>query len=389
MPSRIMIVAGEASGDLHGANMVRALKDLAPDLSFCGMGGAEMAGQGVEILYDASRTAVVGIFEVIAHLADIRAAMRTLEERLRQDRPDLLVLIDFPDFNLILAGKAKKLGIPVFYYISPQVWAWRSGRVRKIRRRVDRMAVILPFEEEFYRRHGMTVDFVGHPLMDSVRTSGSRNELLARHGIEAETTIIGLLPGSRHKEIATLLPVFLDAARLLAREIPRPVFLLPLAPTLARADLERHGLTDSPLDVRVVSENRYNLMAACRGVMTASGTATLELAILGVPMVVCYRMSPLTYFLGKRLIQVKFASLVNLVAGRPAVPELLQDKATPEAIARELGEMLRNPERHAAICRDLSAVRVKLGGAGASGRTARKILELIGNGGAPDQAGTP
>jgi lipid-A-disaccharide synthase len=380
MPNRIMIVAGEASGDLHGANLVRALREQAPELSFCGMGGTEMAGQGVEILYDAAKMAVVGLFEVLAHLRDIRTAMNTLEERLRRERPDLLVLIDYPDFNLILAGKAKKLGIPVFYYISPQVWAWRSGRVRKIGKRVDRMAVILPFEEEFYGRYGMRVDFVGHPLMDSVKTSASRHEVLARHGIGAEATVIGVLPGSRRKEIATLLPVFLEAARLLASEVPQPVFLLPLAPTLSRADLERHGLAKSPLDLRVISEDRYELMAACQGAMTASGTATLELAILGVPMVVCYRMSPLTHFLGKRLIKVEFASLVNLVAGRSVVPELLQDKLTPEALSSEMREMIQ-PERHAAMCGDLAAVRDKLGEAGASGRTAGKVLELIRQGG--------
>jgi lipid-A-disaccharide synthase len=377
MPSRIMIVAGEASGDLHGANLVRALKEQALDLTFCGMGGSALAGQDVEILYDSAKMAVVGLSEVLAHLRDIRAAMKTLVKRLRQQRPDLLILIDYPDFNLILAGKAKKLGIPVFYYISPQIWAWRRSRVRKIRKRVDRMAVILPFEEEFYGRYDMAVDFVGHPLLDSVRSSKSRDEFLAQYGIDREATVIGLLPGSRRNEIATLLPIFLEAARLVAEEIPKPVFLLPLAPGLSETELARHGLAESPLDVRIISENRYELMAACRVAMIASGTATLELAILGVPMVVCYRISPLTYFLGRRLIKVPFVSLVNLVAGRQVVPELLQDEATPETISKELRRMLCEPARLAGIRQDLSEVRERLGKAGASGRAARAALELI------------
>jgi lipid-A-disaccharide synthase len=377
MPQQIMIVAGEASGDLHGANLVRALRRHLPDLAVSGMGGSEMKKQGVEILYDAAKMGVVGLSEVLTHLRDILRAMATLEERLRTAPPDLLILIDYPDFNIILAGKAKKLGIPILYYISPQVWAWRSGRIRKIRARMDRVAVILPFEEEFYRRHGMRVDFVGHPLMDWVGVSETREKFLRRHGIDPDATVIGLLPGSRRKEICSLLPVFLEAARLLAREVEKPVFLLPLAPTLSRAELERHGLADCPLDVRVISENRYDLMASCRAVMTASGTATLELAILGVPMVVCYRISALTYFLGRRLIKVDFASLVNLVAGRRIVPELLQRDAVAGAISSALRPFLTDPEAHAEVCRGLAGVRDRLGSPGASERTAMIVLEML------------
>jgi lipid-A-disaccharide synthase len=377
MSFSIMIVAGEASGDMHGGHLVRSLRQQVPDLLISGMGGAELEKQGVEILYDAAKMGVVGLSEVLAHLKDIRLAMRILEERLRSERPDLLILIDYPEFNLILAGKARKLGIPVFYYVSPQVWAWRSGRIRKIRKRVDRMAVILPFEEEFYSRHGMAVSFVGHPLMDGVVTSEPRKLFLQRHGIDPGATTIGLLPGSRQKEIASLLPTFLEAAKLLAGEVPQPIFLLPLAPTLSRSDLERHGLAASSLDIRIISENRYDLMASCRAVMTASGTATLELAILGVPMAVCYRISPLTYFLGRRLIKVDFVSLVNLVAGRQVVPELLQENATPAAISAALRPVLCEPGKHAEVCRGLAEVRDKLGKPGASDRAARAALELI------------
>jgi lipid-A-disaccharide synthase len=380
MSYRIMMVAGEASGDLHGANLVRSLRRHIPDLSISGMGSSEMKKQGVEILYDAAKMGVVGLSEVLTHLGDIRLAMRTLEEGLRSNRPDLLILIDYPDFNLILAGKAKKLGIPIFYYISPQVWAWRSGRVKKISKRVDRLAVILPFEQEFYKRHGMEVDFVGHPLMDWVRVSEPRDSFLRRHAIDPAATIIGLLPGSRRKEIASLLPVFLEAAKILAEEVEQPVFLLPLAPTLSQAELESHGLASSPLDIRVISDNRYDLMASCRAVMTASGTATLELAILGVPMAVCYRISPLTYFLGRRLIKVEFASLVNLVAGRRVVPELLQDDASPKAISDALRPLLCESEKYEGVRLELAEVRDRLGGPGASERTAQIVLEMLGHG---------
>jgi lipid-A-disaccharide synthase len=387
MSFRIMIVAGEASGDMHGANLVRSLRRRRPDLSISGMGGVALMEQGVEILYDAAKMGVVGLSEVLAHLKDIRLAMRILESGLRNNRPDLLILIDYPDFNLMLAGKAKKLGIPVFYYVSPQVWAWRSGRIRKIRKRADRMAVILPFEEEFYRRHGMEVNFVGHPLMDAVRTSQPREAFLQRHEIDPRATVIGLLPGSRHKEIATLLPVFLEAAKLLAEKVPQPVFLLPLAPTLSRSDLERHGLDASSLDIRVISDNRYDLMASCGAVMTASGTVTLELAILGVPMAVCYRTSSLTYFLGRKLVKVEFFSLVNLVAGRQVVPELLQDQVTPEAIAEFLLSVLSETAKHAEVCRELAEVRDRLGRPGASDRAAEAALELISQSMAGRRAG--
>ncbi|HEB50821.1 MAG TPA: lipid-A-disaccharide synthase, partial [Desulfobulbus sp.] len=229
LPTRhIMIIAGEASGDMHGARLVQAMRELDPGLDFSGMGGRELAAAGVELLYDASKLAVVGVTEVLGHLGDILAARRALLRRMRARRPGLLILIDYPDFNLLLAARAKKLGIPVFYYISPQVWAWRSGRVKKIGRLTDRVGVILPFEQEFYARRGVRVDFVGHPLMDAVQTTMSREEFLARHRIEPDRKIIGLLPGSRRREISSLLPDFLAAAEHLVRgSNEQYAFLIP------------------------------------------------------------------------------------------------------------------------------------------------------------------
>ncbi len=380
-PLQIMIVAGEASGDMHGAKLVAAMREQAPDLAVCGIGGPALAGQGVEILYDSAQLAVVGIVEVLSHLGFIREAMHALEKRLREQPPRLLILIDYPDFNLILAKKAKRLGIPVFYYISPQVWAWRSGRVKTIKKLVDRLAVILPFEKEFYRQRGMNVDFVGHPLMDTVQTTRTREDYLQSLGIAPESTVIGILPGSRRREIAGMLPVFLAAARLIQARLGKPVFLLPLAPTLSEDDLLAHGLAEAGIEVRVVREERYELMAACNAVMAASGTVSLELAILDVPMVVSYRVSPLTYFLGRRLIKVQYASLVNLVAGREVVEELLQEEAVPEKIAAATVRLVTNQAERTLMLAGLAEVRELLGGAGASVRAARLALDLAQDGG--------
>ena len=383
MSPRIMIVTGEASGDLHGANLLRAMQSLRPDMTACGMGGRELAACGMEIFCDAAKVSVVGIFEVLAHLGDIVAAQRVLRRRLRQERPDLLILIDLPDFNLMLAKQAKRLGIPVFYYISPQVWAWRSGRIRLLRQRVDKIGVILPFEEEFFRRHGVVADYVGHPLLDTVATSMGGEEFCQRHGIASDALCIGLLPGSRKREISSLLPDFLSAAGLLQERLGRrPVFLLPQASTIEEADLDAAGLAAARqvLDLRVIREERYDMMAACQAVMAASGTVTLELAILGVPMVVAYRLSPATYFLAKLLVRLDAFSLPNLIAGRIAVPELLQKEVTAARLADEVAALLQDEAKMAAMRLSLDEVRQRLGRPGASKLAAQSALTLLRQG---------
>lgn len=377
----VMLVAGEASGDLHGANLVRAMRQLAPDLRFCGMGGRELRLAGVEVLYDAAGLAVVGVTEVLSHLGDILRARRTLIERMRRQPPALLILIDYPDFNLWLARTAKKLGIPILYYISPQLWAWRSGRVRTIRRLVDRVAVILPFEQEFYARHGLTVDFVGHPLVDTVRPSLDRQQFMAAQAIDPGNGLVGLLPGSRRKEITALLPDFLAGAELLARESARPLtFLIPLASTIDRGLLDQYGLTQwqGRLDIRVISDDRYSMMAACDAVIAASGTVMLELALLDVPAVAAYRTSRNTYRLGRLLIRhITHFTLVNLIGGRTIIPELLQDEITPERIAHELRRLLDDREARQEVLAGLAEVRQRLGGPGASKRAAAIALTIL------------
>lgn len=375
-----MIVTGEASGDLHGANLARSLKEFDPDLRLFGMGGPELKKTGMELLYDAARLSVVGLVEVFAHLGDILAARRTLIKAMRERKPSLLILIDFPDFNLMLAAKARRFGIPVFYYISPQVWAWRSGRVNKIGRLADRIGVILPFEKDFYSSKGVEVDFVGHPLMDAVVTTTSKEQFRKDHDIGPHKTVIGLLPGSRKKEIVSLLPDFLAAARSLSTRTEREyVFLVPLAPTVSRDFLEAGGISEysRDLDIRISDENRYDLMAACDAVVAASGTVTLELAILGVPTVTTYRVSPRTYRLGRMLVKLQWFSLVNLIADREIIPELLQDEVSGRSIADHLTRILQDDAVRTEMIQGLGEVRERLGWPGASRRAAEIALEIL------------
>jgi lipid-A-disaccharide synthase len=380
MSKRLMIVTGEASGDLHGANLLRALRGKIPGLQVSGMGGCELATMGVDILYDAAKVSVVGISEVFVHLRDIFSAQRILRHHMEVCRPDLLILIDLPDFNLLLAKKAKRLGIPVFYYISPQVWAWRSGRIKTLRDRVDKIGVILPFEEEFYRRHNVNAEYVGHPLLDTVTTTRTKEQFYQQQHIPGDAICVGLLPGSRKREIQLLLPDFLAAAKILKNTISEKlVFLIPQASTISPEDLEEAGIShaDQDLDLRIIKENRYDMMAACAAVVAASGTVTLELAILEVPMVVAYKLSPITYFLGKLLVKLDNFSLVNLIAGYRAVPEMLQAEVTPKRIAEELSQLLLHSENCQRMKDSLRDVKTKLGSPGASEKAANVALQLM------------
>ena len=375
-----MVIAGEASGDLHGANLIRAMKDFRPHLTFCGMGGTEMAAAGAEILFEAAKISVVGFFEVITHLKDILSAQKTLRDRLNISPPALLILIDFPDFNLLLARKAKKLGIPIFYYISPQVWAWRPGRVKTIARLVDRIGVILPFEEEFYRARGVQATYVGHPLLDTVTSTIPREHFCERHNVSPGDKLIGILPGSRIKEVKRLLPVFLEAAtRLQSKSDDTLIFLVPCAPTLHRQDLLENGIAayQNSLNVIIVDEQRYAMMAVCDAVIAASGTVTLELLLLDTPMVVAYRLSPLTLMLGKALVDINYFSLVNLIGDAMIVPELLQDEANPERISDELFNLLYDEAVRQRTSDGFQLVRQRLGSKGASHRAAHLAFELL------------
>jgi lipid-A-disaccharide synthase len=374
-----MIVAGEASGDLHGANLVREVRKLDPGLFFFGIGGPRMREAGVETLVDASQMAVVGLVEVIAHFGIISHAYFTLKKIIATAPPDLLILIDYPDFNLRIARLAKRAGVRVLYYISPQVWAWRVGRVKKIGRVVDRMAVVFPFEVPFYEREGVPVTFVGHPLVDTARPSMCRTEAQALFGLDPARKTVGLFPGSRIHEIERLLPVIRESAEILKERFPDLQFILPLASSLSCADIAPH-LQSTGLDIKIVEERGYDVMQVCDAIITVSGTVTLEIALLGVPMVIIYRVSPFTYAVGKRLIKVDHIGICNIVAGERVVKELLQEEAEPVLIADEIEKILTDPAYAASIRDRLAAVRGKLGSEGGSARVAQLALAMLAAG---------
>lgn len=371
-----MIVAGEASGDLHGSRLVKAMKEEESGLRFFGIGGKRSREAGVSIIADVADMAVVGLTEVVLKLFDILKVMREMKKRLRQERPNLLILIDYPDFNIPLAKTAKELGIPVLYYISPQVWAWRFGRIKTIRRCVNKMLVILPFEEALYRSAGVDARYVGHPLLDAVNDIGPREEILKRLGLDPGKKTVAILPGSRRSEVVKLLPVMLGAAEIISGG-PEPVqFLLPLASTLDAASVEqiigRHRVP-----VKIVPENIYDAIASADVAMVASGTATLETALLNTPMVIIYKMSPLTYAIARMIIRVKNIGLVNIIAGKTIVPELIQGEATSERLAAEMNAILADPAKMETIKNDLGNIREKLGKPGAAARAAAIALGMM------------
>ncbi len=375
-PRRVLMIAGEASGDLHGADLLHALRARVPALDVYGIGGEGLRSAGMQTLVDAAEVATVGLVEGARHLRALVGIYRALVRRLREDPPDLCILIDFPEFNLRIARAAKRAGVPVLYYIGPQVWAWRRGRVRTIARRVDRLAVVFPFEPALYAGRECAVEFVGHPLLDRVQAGRPRAATLAAHGLAPDRPLVLLLPGSRHAEIERILPAMLDASRELVRD-PRRQFALGLAPTVSRAAVE--ALVErSEVPVAIVAGDTYDLMAAADLAIVASGTATLECALLEVPMVVVYRLARLTYALGRLLIHgVRHIAMPNIVADREIVPELLQDAANGPAIAAAAREILETPGRRAAMVEDLRAVRTRLGRGGAAARAADIAAEML------------
>ena len=377
-PRTVLIVAGEASGDLHGAHLVREMKAIDPSLSFCGVGGRNLEAEGVRLVARSSEMAVVGLTEVFSKLRFIAGVYFRLRGMLRAGKPDLVILIDYPDFNLRLASEAKHAGVPVFYYISPQVWAWRRNRIHRIRQVVDRMAVILPFEKEVYAEMGVDVDFVGHPLLDAVNRSRSRTEALAAFGLRDARPIVALLPGSREKEVTSLLPEMAGAAGILVRDFPGTQFVLPLAETVDPA-LVQDILRGHAAPVTVLPGQMYDAVGISDAAMVASGTATLETALLGTPMVIAYRISPLTAAVGRRVIRVQHIGLVNLIAGRTLAPELVQENATAQRLAAEVKALLMDRERRDAIRCELAAIRSKLGQPGASLRAACLAYGLLKN----------
>jgi lipid-A-disaccharide synthase len=372
-----MIVAGEASGDKHGAKLVSALRALRPRMGFefFGAGGDEMRQAGVETLVDAREVAIMGALEVARALPKFLRVFRRLSDAANERRPRLVVLIDWPEFNLRLARRLKRDGHRVVYYISPQIWAWRSYRIHAVKRHVERMLVILPFEKDYYERNGVEVDYVGHPLLDSVSVTTTREEFRARHGLDRSNPVIAMLPGSRHSEIRHILPPMVEAAKLLNRWRPHFQFIIPLARTFEPNEIAPQiGSTG----LRVIENDTYNAIAAADLAVVASGTATLEAAIIGSPLIVVYRASQLNWRIFRPLINTPFVGMPNLIAGREIAPELLQDDLNGERLAKLIVEFLSDPARLRRSRDDLADVRKKLGEANASERAADRILDLLG-----------
>ena len=387
------MVAGEASADLHGSNLVKAMKASCPGVTFCGIGGANMKQAGVKILVSSSDMAVVGLTEVVQRLHTIFRAANKLKATLKAHHPDLLILIDYPEFNLYMARIARRLQIPVLYYISPQVWAWRRGRVKKIAKRVDRMAVILPFEEKFYGKRGVDVDYVGHPLLDAFKPAtrnlqqspevgGRRSEVRSQKSkrqnpvSSIQNPVVGLVPGSRREEIRNMLPIMIRSAEILKIRYPDIRCLLPLAKTIEPEFIDSF-IRKSSLDIEVHQGDIYEVLDRCHIAMVTSGTATLDTAIMAVPMVIVYKVTPLSYRIGKILIKTPFIGLANLVAGERVVPELIQDEVTPERLADEALTLIENEHVRNNMITKLHRIRKRLGEGGASERTAKIALGMM------------
>lgn len=374
---RILIVTGEASGDLHGSQLVSALLNLQPELEIYAVGSALMRQAGAKLLIDASTLAVVGITEVLGQLPNIFKAYRKVRRFIIEESPSLLILIDFPDFNLLLAKVAQRAKIPILYYISPQVWAWRKGRVQKIARLVNKMAVILPFEVDLYKEAGLEAKFVGHPLLDIISCRRNNNNG-AREKLERGHPFIALLPGSRLKEVRSLLPAMIEAAKIIFTKKSRAKFILPVAPSIPREEVEKILPTPLEVPLLLIENQAHSAIEAADLIIVASGTATLEAAIFQKPMIIVYHVSSLSYIIGKVMIKLKCIGLVNIMAGKKIVPELLQKNVRGDLIAAEALKILEDENYRREMLAHLAEVRERLGTPGAARRVAEMALEMIG-----------
>ena len=369
---RLLISCGEPSGEFYAAELVAELRRRSPDLEAFGLGGDRLAAEDVRLLAHLRDLAVVGLVEVLSHLRRLKRLFDSVVAEAARVRPDVAVLIDYPDFNLRLARELKKLGIPVVYYVSPQLWAWRRGRIKDVKRDVAKMLAIFPFEEKIYKDAGVPISFVGHPLIDHVKPPADRSAVAARLGLAPDRPVIALLPGSRNKEVAFNLPPMLGAVALLRERRPDLQFVLAAAP-----HLRPHAFEASAAGVTVMEGVTRDVISAARVAIVASGTATVETGLTLTPMVVVYRLSALTYALGKPLVSVANYAMVNLIAGRVVVPELIQGDFTPERVSEETLKILDDGPARARMLQDLEEVRSKLGKGGATSNVADQVMPFL------------
>jgi lipid-A-disaccharide synthase len=371
---KFLIVAGEASGDLHGGDLVTHMKDLYLNSRFFGVGGERMRKAGVTTFFDIARMGTVGVLEAIGELPLYLKVYRTLVREIRTGQYAAIILIDYPTLNLLLAKKSKDAGC----FISPQIWAWHKSRIRKIRETVTRMFVVLPFEKELYDRAGVDAEFLGHPFADQVKLSMTQEEAFEKFGLQPGSKTIGLLPGSRQNEIDSLLTVMLEAAEKIQKQMPDCQFILPIAGTID-SDFIRNSLGDNPLKVRIIEGQSYDVMHCCDFLIIASGSATLEAGILGRPMVIVYKLKQITYWLAKLLVDIKMIGLVNIVAGEKLAPELIQGQVTADNIAQESLKILNDPERYQEIQKKMQKIQQALGEPGVMRRVAKSIFDRLRN----------
>jgi len=367
-----MLLAGEASGDAHAAEAVTELKKLMPEVYLTGMGSSEMKRAVVNLFFDSASIAVIGLVEIIKHWGDIKKAMNLVKQQLETTQPDLLVLIDYPEFNLKMARHAKSLGIKVLFYISPQVWAWRPKRIHKIGRSIDHMAVLFEFEVDYYQRANIPVTFVGHPLVDKVKTSDQVDTKKQRLGIKQDTRVVGLFPGSRQSEINSLLDLVLESAQLMQQKDPSLQFLLPVAEALDYAAIQQQ-CDNFDLNIILTQQELYDVIACCDAIVSCSGTVTLEIGLLEIPHCIIYRTSWLSYQIMSRLITIEHIGLVNIVTKKGIVKEMIQNDATAETISDELFQLLDNKSYRKKVQLELEKVKQSLG----MGEGSKHMAELI------------
>ena len=378
MPKKVLIIAGEASSDSHAASLVKAINEISPDISFFGIGGEDMQNAGVNVIHNIVNLAVIGPIDVIKHYNKLRNIYYNLCNLTEKDRPDCAILIDYPGFNLKIAKSLKEQGIPIIYYISPQIWAWGSGRIKNMKQRVDKMLVLFKFEESLYRQEKIDVSFVGHPLLDTVKQTKGKDELISGFGLNPKKTTIGILPGSRDNEVIRILPIMIKAAESIQdmMGVDNAQFLLPVAKTLKK-DFVRNILKETKLDIKLIEDDTYNAISLCKVAMVASGTATLETALLGVPMVIVYKVNMFTYLIIRSVIKIPYIGMVNVISQEKIIPEFIQYDAKPKLIAEYLVNLIKDEGRWQKTKERLLGIKSKLGSPGASMRAAKEVVGFL------------